>query len=157
MAYPLNCLPVTFEANDSTPWYTPSFQMGILCHVAIPSIDLEASRDFYVDVLGAKLYREYGDRKTFGLANLQIVTHLCRQEDVIWNPSVYPRHFGLTFIDQQDFTAMVQRAMRVESAILLQPQVRFPDKDECHFTCIVRDPAHNLVEFKWYHDSRYAF
>jgi uncharacterized protein len=135
----------------------PRFLGGVLCHVAIPCLDLEAARAFYVDVLGATLFREYDDRKTYGWANLQIVTHLCSEQDVLWNPQVYPRHFGLTFADLAAFEAMVQRAERAQVPMILPPQRRFPGRREQHFTCIVRDPSHNLVEFKCYDDPAMAF
>ena len=134
-----------------------SFQNGIVCHIAIPCIDLDASHQFYVDVLGATLFREYKCRKTYGLANLQIVTHLCSPDEVLWNPDVYPRHFGLTFASQEDFEAMVTRLYQAETSFILDPQTRFPGKKEQHLTCIVRDPSHNLVEFKSYCDTGYAF
>lgn len=148
---------MTSPSGALPPPLAPHVLSGILCHVAIPCLDLEAGRAFYAGVLGATLCREYDDRKTYGLANLQIVTHLCRAEEVLWNPSVYPRHFGLTFTDPDLFEAMVARCLSSGVPMILPRQIRFPGKQEQHLTCIVRDPSHNLIEFKCYDDPAMAF
>jgi extradiol dioxygenase family protein len=148
---------MNIEPESAQAALTASIQNGIICHVAIPCIDLDASHEFYVGVLGSTLFREYKDRKTYGLANLQIVTHICSPDEVLWNPGVYPRHFGLTFVAQQDFDTMLKRINLAETTFVLEPQTRFLGKDEEHLTFIVRDPSHNLVEFKWYLNPAFAF
>ena len=136
---------------------TPRFLGGVLCHVAIPCVDLEAGEAFYVGALGATLFRSYPDRRTYGLANLQIVTHLSPPQAILWEPDVYPRHFGLTLAHLADFDAMVQRCLDQRVPVILPRQVRFSGQREEHLTCIVRDPSHNLVEFKHYNDPAMAF
>ena len=148
---------MNFESDSTLTAHAASFQNGIICHIAIPCIELRESHRFYVGVLGATLFREYDYSKTYGLANLQIVTHLCSSDQVLWNPGVYPRHFGLTFAAKQDFETMLKRLYQAEAFFVLEPQTRFPGKNEQHLTCIVRDPSHNLVEFKWYSNPTYAF
>jgi len=148
---------MTAKPEAESAALAPRFMGGVLCHVAIPCLDLEAGQAFYEGVLGATLFRTYSDRKTYGLANLQIVTHRCREEDILWNPGVYPRHFGLTLADPQLFEQLVQRCHTKRVPILLPRQIRFPGQREQHLTCIVRDPSHNLVEFKHYDDPTMAF
>jgi extradiol dioxygenase family protein len=141
----------------SAPALTPRFLEGFLCHVAIGCVDLQASEDFYTQVLGAQRFRAYPDRRTYGLANLQLVTHLCGPEAVLWNPGVYPRHFGITFAEAAAFEAMVQRCLQHGADLALPRQIRFEGRCDQHFTFMVRDPSHNLIEFKHYNNPEMAF
>lgn len=143
--------------TSSRPCADPQFQAGVLCHIAIPAVDLDASEHFYTRALGARLFRSYPDRRTYGLANLQIVTHRSSPEQVLWNPGIYPRHFGITFSDAEWFEAMVQSCLSCEVPVVLERQYRFEGRPEQHLTFIVRDPAHNLVELKHYLDAQMAF
>ena len=129
----------------------------MICHVAIPCTDLSASEAFYTQALGATLFRSYADRHTFGIANLQIVTHLCGDDQILWNPGVYPRHFGLTLADQASFEHLVERCRCAGAPIILDREVRFAGQPEQHLTFIVRDPAHNLIELKHYVNAAYAY
>jgi uncharacterized protein len=135
----------------------PRFIDGILAHIAIPSLDLDKSESFYTNIIGAKLFRSYKDRRTFGIYNLQIVIHLSSADDIIWNPDVYPRHFGPTFQSYSQFMVLVDHCMEHQVSIVLPLQSRFPTSDEEHLTFILRDPFHNLVELKYYLNSSQAF
>jgi uncharacterized protein len=71
-------------------------------HLAIPTHDLELAESFYVNVMGARKARKYADRVTFELCQHQIVCHLA-PDDIVEEITIYPRHFGLTYLDRRDF------------------------------------------------------
>lgn len=137
--------------------YPPRFLDGILVHIAIPCLDLDESEHFYTNALGAKLFRSYSDRRTFGLQNLQLVTHLSHPSQIIRNPSIYPRHYGLTFNELDKFHIAVRRCIDNNTPVVLPVQKRFEGLEEQHLTFITMDPSHNLIEFKHYVNSEKAF
>ncbi len=76
-------------------------------HLAIPVHDLDAAQHFYVTMLGCKLARRYPDRITLDFFGDQLVCHLTdTQAPSEKPPSLYPRHFGVTFRDAADFEAL---------------------------------------------------
>lgn len=50
-------------------------------HLAIPALDLEAAREFYVEGLGCTLARRYDDRITLNFFGDQVVCHLSDRID----------------------------------------------------------------------------
>lgn len=64
-------------------------------HLAIPCKELDETVDFY-EKMGCKLARRYDDRVTFDFFGDQLVCHLS-PENIDAEPSMYPRHFGITF------------------------------------------------------------
>ncbi|MGH3540310.1 MAG: VOC family protein, partial [Pseudonocardiaceae bacterium] len=56
-------------------------------HLAIPTLDLEAARGFYVDGLGCTLSRRYADRITLNFFGDQVVCHLSDRVDTA--PELY--------------------------------------------------------------------
>ncbi len=135
----------------------PHFSDGVLIHIAVPSLDLDLSENFYTNALGAKLFRSYSDRRTYGLANLQLVTHLSNPSHIPRNPEIYPRHFGITFIDLSRFNDAVDRCLVHKAPTILPVQSRFEGLAEQHLTFITMDPDHNIIEFKHYVNSQMAF
>src|SRR5258705_10800557 len=79
-------------------------------HLAIPVHDLDAAQDFYVEQLGCKLARRYPDRITLDFFGDQLVCHLSDEWDR--DPDLYPRHFGVTFRERDDFDRLVELARR---------------------------------------------
>jgi extradiol dioxygenase family protein len=107
-------------------------------HLAIPVHDLDAAEEFYVRQLGTKLARRYPDRITLDFFGDQLVCHLSGDEpDTSVRPSLYPRHFGVTFF--------------------AEVTVRFDGMAEAHRTFVLRDPSDNLIEFKHYDDPRMMY
>jgi uncharacterized protein len=121
-------------------------------HLAIPVHDLEAARHFYVDQLGCHLARSYQDRITLDFFGDQVVCHL--SNDVVSEPELYPRHFGVTFRERVDFDAVLTLAVQRGIPFFRMVQPRFKDLVEEHLTFVLRDPSNNLIEFKHYRDPR---
>ena len=81
-----------------------------------------------------------------------MVCHL--SNDVVSEPELYPRHFGVTFRERVDFDAVLTLAVQREIPFFRMVQPRFKDLVEEHLTFVLRDPSNNLIEFKHYRDPR---
>src|SRR6185295_717578 len=128
----------------------------IIFHLAFPSIDLEATKRFYVDGLGCTLGRESATAVTLGLAGHQLVAHLVEKEP---DPQkgIYPRHFGLIFTSEANWQALCDRAKAKGLRFFQEPRRRFGDTRIEHRTFFLEDPSKNLLEFKFYPHSSAIF
>jgi uncharacterized protein len=124
-----------------------------LFHLAFPIHDIEAAMHFYVDGLGCTIGRRSKHALTLGLAGHQLVAHLGPNQSST-QKGIYPRHFGLIFLSQEDWQAVADRAKANGLSFYQQPRVRFPGTRIEHRTFFLKDPSHNLLEFKHYtHES----
>jgi uncharacterized protein len=127
-------------------------------HLAVPSYDLRASEDFYVDGLGCKLARRYDDRVTLDFFGDQLVCHLTDgPEGPPEAPKLYPRHFGVTFYEGGDFERVHRLCLHRKIPFFADVSTRFAERVERHRTFVVRDPSDNLIEFKHYDDPRMRY
>ena len=124
-------------------------------HLAIPCTDLDAAFEFYVTKLGCKLARRYDDRITLDFFGDQLVCHLSDKID--HNPSMYPRHFGVTFRDRAEFDALLHLARERKIPFFQEPMIRFEGLVEQHYTFLLIDPSNNLLEFKHYLDPHMMY
>jgi hypothetical protein len=124
-----------------------------LFHLAFPVTNIEATKQFYVMGLGCTLGRESKHAVTLRLAGHQLVGHLMPDRPPK-QQGIYPRHFGLIFLSQTEWQALVARAKATGLTFYQQPRVRFPGTRIEHRTFFLEDPSHNLLEFKHYtHES----
>lgn len=124
-----------------------------LFHLAFPTYDVAATKQFYVDGLGCSLGRESSHAVTFGLAGNQLVAHLMT-EPLPQQQGIYPRHFGLTFLSKESWHQFLERARAKQLPFYQQPRVRFPGTRIEHHTFFLEDPSGNFLEFKHYiHES----
>jgi extradiol dioxygenase family protein len=130
--------------------------MNAVFHLAIPTHDLDAAEDFYVRVLGAARARRYDDRVTFNFFNHQVVCHLAPQE-IDREVKMYPRHFGMTFVDHAEFDRVHARAKATGWPFFKELSVRWPEKAERHEMFFLCDPSNNLIEFKHYAEPRFIY
>ncbi|PLR96826.1 VOC family protein [Bacillus sp. T33-2] len=124
-------------------------------HLAIPCKNLDETAEFYTK-LGCTLARRYRDRVTFNFFGDQLVCHL-NPEKVDRSPEMYPRHFGMTFTDKEEFNQLIELAIRENLPFFQTPMTRFKDMQEEHITFFLIDPANNLLEFKYYHDVNMVY
>ena len=122
---------------------------GILFHLAFPVHDLEEARRFYVDGLGCTLGRTSGTALTMELKGHQIVAHLSKLP-LEKQKGIYPRHFGLIFMVEKDWKALADQAQAKGLSFNQKPHQRFPGSRLEHWTFMLEDPSHNLLEFKHY-------
>ena len=127
-------------------------------HLAIPVHDLDAAQHFYVTLLGCKLARLYPDRITLDFFGDQLVCHLTEGGPPEHRPpSLYPRHFGVTFAAAADFEALHACAVIRKIPFYQDVSVRFEALAEEHRTFVLIDPSGNLLEFKHYRDPRMMY
>ncbi|GMA64456.1 VOC family protein [Alicyclobacillus fastidiosus] len=129
--------------------------MNNVFHLAIPAHDLDETYAFYVEKLGCKLARRYADRITLDFFGDQVVCHL--SEDIDQEPKMYPRHFGVTFRDKNQFDNLYNLAKQREIPFFHDISRRFEGLVEEHLTFFLIDPSNNLLEFKYYHDDRMMY
>jgi uncharacterized protein len=127
-------------------------------HLAIPAYHLEETEDFYVRQLGCKLARRYPDRITLDFFGDQLVCHLSERppgqpEDL----ALYPRHFGVTFRESEDFESLHRLCQQRKIETFRELSVRFEGLVEVHRTFVLQDPSDNLIEFKHYTDPRMMY
>jgi uncharacterized protein len=124
-----------------------------LFHLAFPIYDVGATLRFYVDGLGCTVGRRSKHAVTLSLAGHQLVAHVVPDQSSK-QKGIYPRHFGLIFLSQQEWQALADRAKDKDLTFYQQPRVRFPGTRIEHRTFFLEDPSHNLLEFKHYtHES----
>lgn len=121
----------------------------LLFHLAFPIHDFALAKTFYYEQLGCKLGRESEHALIFQLGGHQIVAHkvdapLPRQE------SIYPRHFGLIFLNIEEFDAFIERLHSKQVPFEIPLKTRFPGSKIEHQSFFLKDPSNNLLEFKYY-------
>jgi extradiol dioxygenase family protein len=127
-------------------------------HLAIPAHNLTETEDFYVRLLGCKLARRYADRITLDFFGDQVVCHLTEPSEGTAAPlDLYPRHFGVTFRELDDFETLHQLCLLRKIPMFREMATRFEGMAEVHRTFVLRDPSDNLLEFKHYADPRMMY
>lgn len=124
-------------------------------HLAIPARDLDEAYDFYVRGLGAKLARRYEDRITLDFFGDQVVCH--HSDDIVTDVKMYPRHFGVTFRNEEDWDRLLLLAQARGLQFFAKPFTRFEGMVEAHSSFVLQDPSNNLLEFKYYDDPRMMY
>ncbi len=124
-------------------------------HLAIPAADLDAMQEFYVAGLGCKLARRYADRITLDFFGDQVVCHL--SDEIVREPTLYPRHFGVTFRQRDDWARLLHLAELRGLRFFEKPFHRFAGMVEEHESFVLQDPSQNLLEFKYYADPRMMY
>lgn len=130
--------------------------MNPILHIAIPCSDLDATQEFYNSRLGFKLARRYDDRVTFDFFGGQLVCHLSPSE-IESMPRFYPRHFGATFENRDDFLLFHKMILERKVALFVEMTERFKEKVERHQYFAITDPSNNVLEFKYYQDKRMIY
>ena len=128
-----------------------------IAHVAVPCHDLQETARWYAEVLGAQPMRILHDRVTFSFGGtLQLVCHLERRAIEV-SPRAYPRHFGLTFLDMEDFNRMKRHIKQPGVKMLMPTTTQFANTNHEHQTFMLVDPSGNVVEFKCYLKPEYSY
>lgn len=130
-------------------------------HLAFPVRDLETTRWFYVDVLGARAGRATDRWADFDLGGHQLSAH---RADVATDPTqsevdgtpVPLRHFGL-ILPWLDWEALGARIRDAGVPFVLAPVTRFAGQPGEQGTFFVRDPSGNALEFKAFRDPGAVF
>ena len=130
-------------------------------HLAFPVTDLEATRRFYVDVLGCEVGREAGRWIDFDLGGHQISAHLVDRivgdaTNEVDGDAVPARHFGL-ILAPAEWRALAARLRAAGVAFVIEPHTRFAGEVGEQSTMFLRDPSGNALEFKAFADDAMIF
>ena len=131
-------------------------------HLAFPVTDLEATRRFYVEVLGCRLGREDARWIDFDLEGHQLSAHLVdgradAGHNHVDGDGVPIPHFGLV-LEWEAWHRLAERLRAAEEVeFLLEPKVRFAGQPGEQATLFLRDPSGNALEFKSFQDPQRLF
>jgi extradiol dioxygenase family protein len=84
------------------------------------------------------------------------VAHITK-EPLTRQRTIYPRHFGLIFTQEQDWKELVERAEKKQLLFRDAPKDRFVGSPLEHRTFFLEDPFYNLMEFKYYRHPEAIF
>ena len=122
-------------------------------HLAFPVLDLEATRSFYVETIGASVGREAERWIDFNLDGHQLSAHLVSSlpERLATNPvdgeDVPAFHFGVV-LPWKRWHAMAERLQKRGTKFLIEPTVRFEGEVGEQATFFILDPSGHALEFK---------
>lgn len=133
----------------------------VVFHLAFPVADIEATRKFYVDMLGCGVGRESERWIDLDFFGHQITGHLSVAESMTeHNPvdgdEVPVRHFGAV-LPWQDWQALADRLAGSGVNFVIAPRIRFAGEPGEQGTFFIRDPSSNSLEFKSFKDPTRLF
>jgi extradiol dioxygenase family protein len=129
---------------------------AVLFHLAIPINSITEAKNFYHSGLGCEIGRENAQAIIFNFYGNQVVAHMTR-EPLTPQKGIYPRHFGLIFEAEKDWSAILLKAEKGQLKFYQPPKLRFPGELTEHRTFFLEDPFYNLLEFKFYRHSEAIF
>jgi extradiol dioxygenase family protein len=130
-------------------------------HLAFPVVDLDATREFYTEVLGCRVGREADRWIDFDFHGHQISAHLCDVMPLVASNTVDGKlvpasHFGLV-LEWTRWQAEAARLRGQAVPFLIEPYIRFRDKPGEQATLFLLDPNGNGIELKAFRDPGKLF
>ena len=121
-------------------------------HLAIPVTDIEESKRFYHNLLGAKIGRFSDTWIDFDFFGHQLVCHLSPASiPEISNPvdqeDVPVPHYGVV-LDWNQFEAIIKQLEEKKINFIIKPTIRFKGEVGEQAIAFLRDPSGNAIEFK---------
>ena len=130
-------------------------------HLAFPVTDLEATRRFYVGLLGCGTGRESERWIDFEFFGHQVTAHLTeRMPSVSTNPvdgkNVPASHFGAV-LDWERWHELADKLRAAGVSFLIEPYIRFEGQTGEQATMFITDPCGNGLEFKSFKNPQEMF
>lgn len=125
-------------------------------HLAFPIRDVKETVGYYRDQLGLRVDLIEDKRCIIDFWGHQAVAHVS-EKDIPERAALYPRHFGIIFDDEKQFDGFYAHLQKKEVVFFERLFVRFEKTPREHKTFFLKDPSNNLLEFKWYRDSKLVF
>ena len=125
-------------------------------HLSIPVRDIESTKEFYAKGLGCSIGRQSAVAISLDFHGHQIVAQVTKD---LGPPqkNIYPRHFGLVCETEEEWMKWRDRAQKNRLHFFREPHRRFSGKPIEHLTFFLKDPSHNLLEFKFYLNANAIF
>jgi extradiol dioxygenase family protein len=125
-----------------------------ILHLSLPVRDLDAAREFYVDVLGCRPGQEGPGGMDVWFYGLQLTLQL-RPEQLLPDGGQGDRHFGVT-LERADFDQLIARlqSQPIEWVTPVTSDVTGALRAKAGGK--LADPSGNVIEFETYDDPRAA-
>lgn len=130
-------------------------------HLAFPVHDLQATKAFIVEVLGARVGRESDRWVDFDFFGHQVTAHLdptaaATTTNPVDGKSVPTFHFGVV-LEWPQWEALAQRLQARGLQFIIEPYVRFQGEVGEQGTFFIKEPSGNGIEFKSFKDMGQLF
>ena len=131
-------------------------------HLAFPVSDLEATTNFFINVLGCGTGRRSDRWIDFDFFGHQVVAHLAddEHEPAPTNPvdgkQVPASHFGV-ILEWEDWHALADKLKAADIEFLIEPNIRFEGEVGEQATMFFKEPSGNALEFKSFKDMSQIF
>ena len=131
-------------------------------HLAFPVSDLEATKDFFIDVLDCRTGRTSDRWIDFDFFGHQVVAHLAEDQiiDASTNPvdgrQVPASHFGV-ILEWSDWHQLADKLKATNIEFLIEPNIRFEGEVGEQATMFFTEPSGNALEFKSFKDMSQIF
>jgi len=121
-------------------------------HLAIPVTDIEESKRFYHNLLGAKIGRFSDTWIDFDFFGHQLVCHLSpasisETSNPVDQEDVPIPHYGIV-LDWNEFEAIIKQLEEKKINFIIKPTIRFKGEVGEQAIVFLRDPSGNAIEFK---------
>lgn len=143
------------------PAAVEEFKQRPSLHLAFPVSDLDATRTFYVDVLGCSVGRCEEKWVDFDFFGYQITAHLVDSgskvgSNIVDGYGIPVPHFGL-IMSWEDWHRAVDHMNYIGVDFRVAPHIRFKNTPTEQATFFLEDPAGNCLEFKAFKDPKAVF
>ena len=133
-------------------------------HLAIPVRDLQESREFYVEILGASEGRSDESWVDFNFFGHQLVAHLSDPnsevsgtiENLVDGDLVPVPHFGI-ILDHIGWKNIIDKLTESKWPFEIAPHLKFKGQPGEQWTMFLRDPSGNALEFKFFENPGQIF
>lgn len=147
--------------SKKQPAAVEEFKQRPLLHLAFPVSNLEATRNFYVDILGCSVGRCDEEWIDFDFFGYQITAHLVDYSPIVSSNAVSGHgvpvpHFGL-IMSWEDWHRAVDHMNYIGVAFRVTPHIRFKGAPAEQATFFLEDPTGNCLEFKAFKDPKAVF
>jgi len=131
-------------------------------HLAFPVTDLEATHQFYGELLGCEIGRTSERWVDFNFFGHQLSAHLTDKPDseapqnTVDGKQVPVKHFG-AILHWEDWEKLAEKLKAAEVEFVIEPYVRFKGEVGEQATMFFLDPSGNAIEFKSFKDFNQIF
>tara|TARA_B110000240_G_scaffold7960_1_gene8723 strand:+ start:101 stop:517 length:417 start_codon:yes stop_codon:yes gene_type:complete len=130
-------------------------------HLAINVVDLDQTRIFYRDILGAKEGRSSTTWVDFSFFGHQLSFHLgpvlkTENTGYVGEDLVPMPHFGMV-LALREWQALAKRLEMAEISFVIPPSVRFQGESGEQWTMFFHDPSGNPIEIKGFLNLEQVF
>ena len=131
-------------------------------HLALPTLNLSKTIDYYINTLGCKLGRSDTTWADFNFYGHQVVFHeyssftMPSIQNCVDSKQVHVPHFGIV-LTIDDWELLKQKLLRVNHSFIIEPYTRFKGTNGEQSTMFFLDNNGYAVEIKALADDRLLF